>query len=307
MIRTRLLLLLSSFATPLSSSCGPVVCFSTIRAGPVSGQVFVCGGSIFEWSHFHGKFLKCRFGSRGRPCQLSQCCCLLFLAKLSWRIRSRRESQPRTLQRADEHTNDVHVWKSQSSDVLANAAPEQRLLHCEDCFSSFCHVLVDDLENVTWVGTPLQGARFSKSKAPTAYSNSSAHTGLVFIGFYQVFRSFRIPETFSAIGSRSVFIGFYQVFRSFRIPETFSAIGSRSVFLGFYQVFRSFRIPETFSAIGSLSVFIGFYQVFRSFRIPETIPETFSAIGLRVHKFCFHCFFACISELSDSESFGFRV
>ena len=121
-------------------------------------------------------------------------------------------------------------------------------------------------------GPPLQGARFSKSKAHTPFSSSSAHTRVVCIGFYPVFRSFRIPETFSATGSRSVFIVFYQVFRSFRIPETFSAIGSRSVFVGFYQVFRSFRIPET-------------------------IPETFSAIGLRVHTFCFHCFFAGISEL----------
>ena len=43
-----------------------------------------------------------------------------------------------------------------------------------------------------------------------------------------------------------------------------------------------------------------FHWFLPSFRIPETIPETFSAIGLRVHTFCFHRFFSRYFE-----AFGF--
>ena len=52
-------------------------------------------------------------------------------------------------------------------------------------------------------GQPVQGARTSASKVPTAFPASRPHTRLVFIGFYQVFRSFRIPETFS----KTAFLG----------------------------------------------------------------------------------------------------
>ena len=142
----------------------PVVCYSTIRGGPVSwtnlrlrrspssnGGIFMASSSSVDSviGVVRANFLN-----------VAACCCReASLGEAGAEELARRaQSQPRTLQRAFEHTNDVHVWKSQSSDVLANATREQWLLHCEDCISSFCHVLVDDLENVTYTPVHLHNA-----------------------------------------------------------------------------------------------------------------------------------------------------